>query len=259
MKTMKITPKVLIFDIETSPLEVRTWGIYDQNVAVNQIVKDWNVIAWAAKWLNDKKVHYKDNRSAKNVRDDKKLLKPLWKLLDEADVVVTQNGDAFDIKKVNARFIINGFTPPSSFQKIDTKKLAQKAFAFTSNSLAYTSKALNLKHQKLDHKNYPGQELWDECLAGNKKAWNEMKKYNIQDVLATEDKYKRLAPWGQPVNFSLYNDRPTCSCGSTRFRNRGFQYNKTTVYRRFQCKECGQEVRGRTNEFKNKFPVGTTR
>lgn len=46
-------PKVLILDIETSPLEVYTWGIWEQNISLNQIKKDWNIIAWCAKWLGE--------------------------------------------------------------------------------------------------------------------------------------------------------------------------------------------------------------
>jgi len=70
-------PKVLILDIETAPIEAFTWGLWDQNVGLNQIKADWTVLSWAAKWLGTpaKAVMYMDQSGAKNVRDDKKILK----------------------------------------------------------------------------------------------------------------------------------------------------------------------------------------
>jgi len=55
-----------------------------------------------------------DQRYAKNIEDDSGILREIWKMLDEADIVITQNGRKFDQKKLNARFILNGFKPPSS-------------------------------------------------------------------------------------------------------------------------------------------------
>ena len=130
---MKNKPKILILDIETSPLLSYCWALFDQNVALNQIKQDWFILSFAAKWLGDppSKTMYMDQRSNKNVEDDSKLLKSVWKLIDEADVLLTQNGKRFDAKKLNARFILNGLTPPSSYQHIDTLQIAKKNFAFT--------------------------------------------------------------------------------------------------------------------------------
>ncbi len=128
-------PKILIYDIETSPLETYTWGIYDQNVSVNQIKKDWHLLSFAAKWFGEKEVTYYDQRRAKDVSNDKALLERLWRLLDESDIVITQNGKQFDQKKVYARFLFHGMLPPSPSRHIDTKQLAKRNFGFTSNSL----------------------------------------------------------------------------------------------------------------------------
>jgi hypothetical protein len=124
-------PKVLLLDIETSPIISYVWALFDQNIALNQIKTDWHLLSWAAKWLDSDKVMYMDQRNVKNIENDKKLLQHIWKLLDEADVVIWQNGDKFDGKKLNARFIMNGMKPPSSYKTIDTLKLAKKYFGFT--------------------------------------------------------------------------------------------------------------------------------
>src|SRR5690606_10614258 len=45
------TPKVLVFDIETSPIIAHVWSLWDQNVGLNQIMTEWHIMSWSAKWL----------------------------------------------------------------------------------------------------------------------------------------------------------------------------------------------------------------
>jgi DNA polymerase elongation subunit (family B) len=260
-------PKVLLLDIETSPIIAHVWKIWDENIALNQIKSDWHILSWAAKWLHDppNKIMYQDNSNSKNLEDDSKLLKAVWKLLDEADIVITQNGKNFDHKKLNARFIISGFKPPSSFKYIDTFLLAKKHFGFTSNKLEYMSDKICKKYKKLKHAKFSGFEMWRECLAGNKAAWAEMKKYNKYDVLALEELYNKMMPWDNSINFNLYTDSTeiTCKCGSKDIFKNGTFYTNTGRYQRYTCKSCGSETRGRKNllsKAKNKsIRVGTTR
>lgn len=253
MGQKKQGPRVLLFDIETSPILAYVWGIWENNVALNQIHTDWHVLSWAAKWLDDppSAIMYRDQRDAKSIENDAAILKSLWKLLDEADIVVTQNGRAFDEKKLNARFIMNGFQPPSPFKHIDTKLLAQKKFGFTSNKLEYMTDKLCKKYKKQKHRKYAGFELWKECLAGNRDAWNHMERYNKYDVLSLEELYRKLSPWDSSVNFSLYSDRTehTCSCGSHDVQRRGIVYTRVGKYRRYQCNKCGRWTRSRENLF----------
>lgn len=237
---------ILVFDIETAPIEAYVWGLWDNNVALNQIKEDWSVLSWSAKWLGKKEVMYMDQRNAKNVRDDKKLLRAIWKLLDKADIVITQNGKSFDAKKLNARFVFHGFPPPSSYKHIDTKILAKKYFGFTSSKLEYMSAKLCTKYKKLDHKRFPGQELWTQCLKGNLAAWKEMERYNKHDVLSLEELYTKLIPWDNAVNFAVYTgEAMVCSCGSRDFIRNGFFYSSVGKYQRYACSKCGAEHRNR--------------
>lgn len=266
-KTKKSGPRVLLFDIETAPILAHTWDIWQQDIALNQIKSDWHILSWSAKWLDDPptKVMYQDQRNAKDISDDKKLLEGIWKLLDEADIVITQNGKSFDVKKLNARFIINGFQPPSSYKHIDTKILAKRYFAFTSTRLEYMTAKLNTKYKKLSHSKYPGFSLWLNCLAGNKDAWKEMEKYNKHDVLSLEELYHKLAAWDSSINFNIYHDdeNHVCSCGHDKFRNKGYAYTSSGKYRRYQCLKCGKETRGKENlltkEKRKSLHMGTTR
>ena len=242
-------PKILALDIETSPIVSYTWGLFDQNVALNQVKEDWSVLAWCAKWVGEKKIMYMDQRKAKEVRDDKEILKAVWKLLDEADIVLTQNGKSFDVKKLNARFIINGMQPPSSFKQIDTLRLARKIFGFTSNKLEYMSNKLCLKYKKLKVKKFQGFELWSECLNGNLEAWKQMERYNKMDVLSLEELYRKLIPWETSINFNLYSrDNVTrCTCGSSNFQKNGYFYSAAGKFQRYRCGDCGAEIRDKQN------------
>lgn len=246
---LKMSPKILFIDIETSPMEVFIWGLGDQYVGIEQIKKDWSILAYAGKWLDSDKLIYNDTSKCKSVRNDKGLAKELWKLMDEADIIVSQNGKRFDIKKINARLLKHKLKRPSSFRQIDTLEIKKRLFALTSNKLAYSSSEFCSTYKKLEHKKYPGVELWKECLKGNKDAWREMQKYNKHDVLALEELYKVLRSWDNTINFDVYHDKTqnVCSCGSNKIRNKGYIYNNSGKFTRFKCLSCGRETKGKTN------------
>lgn len=250
MQDVDQPPKIATIDIETSPLESWTWGIWDQNVGLEQIKTEWSILSYSAKWLGKKKVIYADTggRGAKRVRDDKPLMANLWRILDEADIVVAQNGQRFDIKKINARLIMHGFKPYSPVRVVDTLLVAKKHFSFTSNKLAWMSKYLT-DAKKSEHKKFPGFELWVECLKDNPRAWAEMRKYNIQDVIATEQLYIKQRPWisGHP-NMGAYTPSNTHSCpkcGSRDTQRRGESVTQQGRYQRYQCFGCGGWSRGK--------------
>lgn len=195
--TLNKEPKILIFDIETMYMTADVWGLFDQNISLGQLVDDGCIIAWAAKWLGDppSKVMYMDQRKAKNLKDNKEMIQTLRDLLDQSDVVVSQNGVRFDSKKVNTEIEVWDLDPPSSYRHHDLLKIAKKYLNLPSYKLEYMSNKYNRKYKKLKHKKFPGHELWRECKNGNQDAWKEMQKYNIYDVLATEELYNRFKKW----------------------------------------------------------------
>lgn len=246
------TLKVLLLDIETAPILGAVWGLWQNNVGLNQIERDWSVLSWAAKWLGKDEVFYEDNRYSTNLENDEELLKGIWELLNESDIIITQNGTKFDIKKLNARFIINGFEPPSSFKHIDTLKIAKSIFGFTSNKLEYMTDKLCENHKKLKHAKFAGYELWRECLKGNQEAWEEMEAYNKMDIISMEELYYKLRPWDKKhPNFNLYREDTdiVCRCGSTHFIEDGYAYTSVSKFQRYRCVDCGAESRGRKNLF----------
>jgi len=250
-KIERVEPKVLIFDIETAPILGYVWKLWDNNVGLNQIHSDWYVLSWSAKWLgtSEDEVMYEDQRNAKVIEEDSAILETIWKLLDEADIVITQNGKKFDVKKLNARFILNGFQPPTPYRHIDTLVLAKRHFGFTSNKLEYMTDKLCTKYKKLKHAKFAGFDLWKQCLAGNLEAWDEMEIYNRYDVLSLEELYTKLIPWDNTIDFDAYHDTLdiVCSCGSTEHVKSGFHHSNLGKYQRYKCVDCGKVHRDNIN------------
>lgn len=238
--------RVLVLDIETSPLLVYVWNLKDQFVGLNQMVQDWHIMAWSAKWLGEpaSSIKYYDQRNLR-VGNDLPILKPLWRLLNQADIVLTQNGKAFDAKKINARFMLHGMRPPRPYKHLDTYLIAKKAASFTSHSLEYLSERFCTKYKKLSHAKFPGLSLWRECLQGNKRAWDEMREYNIHDVLATEEFYEKIKAWAPesaPKPFPRAKGSMACeTCGADgRMIRRGIAVKTAFKYQRWQCQTCGK-------------------
>lgn len=233
-----MSARILLFDIETSPSLGYVWGKYDQNVI--EFDQDWYILSVAWKWLEDADVYVRGlpdySLYKKAPENDRDLVTDLWKLIDEADIVIAQNGDGFDIKKSNARFITHGLPPPSTYKTVDTLKLARKHFKFDSNKLGDLGKYLGLGTKLTT----TGWSLWKGCLDGDPDAWKRMKEYNVQDVVLLEQIYLKLRPWatGHP-NLNLYTATEGCpNCGGNHVQRRGFNYAKVQVRQRWHCQDC---------------------
>lgn len=246
-------PKILIFDIETSYMKVRVWDTGEQYVRHDQAFEESSCIAWAAKWLGEDKMMYMDLHKSKSKSERKKMVKGLWDLLDEADIIVTKNGKRFDEKRMNSLFEEYELGTPSSYKHTDVEKIVRKHFYFPSYGLEYLSAKFNIKYKKLTHSKYPGISLWIECLEeNNQDAWKEMQKYNKHDVLSTEELYVRFRKWDTSINFNVYHDTKdlVCACGSKQFKLNGVEYTKTVRYQRYRCKSCLAPARGKREPIK---------
>ena len=186
----KNLPKVLLVDIETKPKKSWHWGVWDQSISHNMMIEDGAILSWSAKWIGDSpdNIFYKDQRGKeKNLMNDKALLKPLVKLMDEADLIIWQNGDNFDYGEINNRIAEHNLPVPDLYKTIDTKKIAKRHLRLPWYSLAYMTERFNKKYKKQSHEEFPGFALWDGVMKGNRKAWECMRKYNQFDVLSMEE------------------------------------------------------------------------
>ncbi len=232
-------PRILLFDIETMANLVYVWGKYEQDAIAYR--RHWYMLTFAYKWLGENKtyVHSLPEYSLykKEPENDKELVKELWKLFDEADIVIAHNGASFDVKKANARFIKHKLPPPSPYKIIDTKLVAKKYLKMDSNKLDDIGDYFNIGRKI----NTGGFELWLGCEAGDKKSWKKMCDYNIQDVILLEKVYLEMLPYmTQHPNLGLMNGiAHACpNCSSENVTKRGVSYTRTSVYQRFQCGDC---------------------
>lgn len=250
VRKQRLLPRTLFLDIETAPLEVYTWGLWKQNIGLNQINVDFTILSFSASWDDEETVHHFNTggRGRAKVRDDRNLCEILWHLLDEADFVVVQNGKKFDLPKINARMLDYKLPPYSPVKIIDTLLIAKKHFGFTSNKLQYmTEKYCTVK--KRQHEKFPGFELWVEMLKDNAEAWVECRLYNDDDVRSMRELYFLVRPWmeGHPsVAAYTTSEKVQCpKCGSHQVAKRGFSFTQTGKYQRYQCNSCGGWSRSR--------------
>lgn len=226
--------KILLLDIETAPALVHVWGLWQQNVAINQIIKPGYTLCYAAKWVGKPEVYFDSLAHSSS----KRMLKGIHKLLEEADAVIHYNGNRFDIPTIQKDFLSVGLLPPSPAKQMDLLRVVKSKFRFPSNKLDYVAQALGLG-KKTKH---PGHELWVGCMENDPASWELMQEYNINDVILLERLYEKLRPWIKGhANHALYGDESiVCpKCGGVHLKPRGFQHTLSTTFQRYRCSDCG--------------------
>lgn len=236
--------RILFLDIETSPNIAHTWGIWNVNVGIDQIVKPGEVLCWAAKWHHSKEMYYMSRQDGRQA-----MLVGIHELLHEADAVVTYNGKKFDIPWLMGEFAVEGMLPPAPFKQIDLLETTKKVFRFPSNKLQYVSRVLKIGEKVKTG----GHELWTKVMAGDEAAWKKFEHYNKRDVLLLERAYKRILPYikGHPSHGTyLQEGKIVCyKCGSEHLQQRGFAYTQVNRYKRYQCMSCFSWNRGNANSY----------
>ena len=237
-------PAILIYDIETAPARNFTWSAYQTNII--DVDTDWYMLSFGYKWLGQKGGHFvgllDDPDFFPDTTNDKYVAIRLASLFDRADITVAHNGDKFDVKKGNSRFVFNGYGPPSPHQDIDTLRESKRYFSEYKHTLADLGR-LYTRERKLKT---IGFELWRECMRGNPEMWAEMEKYNRQDVTTLERLYLKIRPWiGSPgkkahPNLGLWDlGNLVCpKCGSRDVVRRGWHRTTVSEYPTIQCKSC---------------------
>lgn len=206
------------------------------------VKEHWYVLSFAAKWAGSKGVLVRGLIDFPGYVDgdacEFQLLEEVWALLDRADIVVAHNGADFDVKKLNAKFIEHGFTPPSPYKVVDTKRDLTRVAKYSSHRLDWLAKQF-----KLGKKVQTDFSLWEGCMNGFEAAWKKMKEYNVHDVILLEKLYDMVASWIDQPNAGVYSGEaqvcPNPSCGNTHLQKRGLSRAKTRIYQRYWCPKCG--------------------
>lgn len=227
---------ILLWDIETSPNLAHVWGLWNNNVSLNQLMESGDLLCFAAMW------HQQPH--SMNFWSDwgdgyEGMVHAAWDLLNEADVVVSYNGKHYDTPWIQRCFLEQGLLPPAPFKQVDLCDVVKRQFNFPSNKLAYVSERI-LGTGKVKHE---GHELWVKVLAGDAEARGVMETYNVQDVRLLEPLYDKLLPWipGHPSYGAFEDTNDMCpSCGSMELVLEGYAYTAVGKFQRWHCGSCGK-------------------
>lgn len=227
--------RILLIDLEVAPNLATVWGIWQQNISLNQLLESSYIMCYAAKWYGEPKMYFNSvHKSSK-----KQMLLDVHKMMDEADAIVHYNGNRFDIPMLHKEFLEENMPPPSPSKHIDLLQTARTKFRFVSNKLDYVAQRLGLG-KKTDHE---GHELWLKCMNGDRKAWKRMEEYNKNDVVLLEKVYDKFKGWIKShPNHNAFTDGTSIvcpNCSSHKLQKRGFAITSTKKYQRYQCMECG--------------------
>lgn len=229
MKLPTVKPKILIYDLEVSPTLGWTYALWDTRVI--RVEQHPRIMSVSWRWYGRKETWHLN-------MNDKDMLKTLWVLFDEADVVVAHNANRFDNKVAMAAFIKANMGPPSPYKTVDTLRVAKSVAKFNDNSLDGLCNMFGIgRKSTIKH-----SDLWHDCLQGDKKAWSMMKKYNNQDVDLLYQLYEKLRPYitNHPNLGDLTQTDGVCpKCGSSHLEKRGFNMSRAGKKQRYQCQNCG--------------------
>lgn len=222
--------KLLHLDIEWAPALAYVWKMWDENITPDQLVNPGGLLCFCAHWHGSKDYMFFSEWE----HGHQGMAEAALSLLDEADAVVTYNGDKYDLPKLRGTIILAGLNPPAPPTSIDLIKTVKK-LGFVMNRLAYIGPLLNAGG-KMKHE---GFLLWRKVLDGDTKARARMKLYCIQDVKVLVKLYERVKPFitNHP---HLGDNKGACgSCGSDHIQFRGWRRTKFFKTRRLQCQDCG--------------------
>ena len=238
--------RILFLDIETSPNVAHVWGIWQQNVSLNQLLESSYTLCWAAKWQGESEVLFDSVYQS----TPRRMVKGIHRLIEQADMVVHYHGTSFDIPTLNKEYLLHRLPPPSPVKELDLLKVVRGKFRFPSNKLDYVAQRLGLG-KKYDHE---GHTLWVKCMNDDPQAWAEMEKYNRHDVVLLEKLYGVLLPWMKGhLSHSVFHGAACCpNCGNLPRQKRGYAYTGSGTYQRYQCSTCHSWYRGTDNLNKGK-------
>lgn len=239
--------RVLILDLETAPAEVYAFGLRDQNIGIDQVKRDSYVFMWCARWLGENKqlsdtLINHPQEFKKDPTNDREIALSLRELMDEANLIVTQNGNNFDLKWANSLFLKHDIEPPSHYYSVDLLLASRRSYYSLSHRLDFRGRQLGLGGKK----EHEGFKLWLKVMQGDKAAWQRMEAYCHRDVKLTEDYYLKLRPRIQNhPNVNVFHDQPfggrlKCpACSSPKLKRKGWRYLTSGRKQRFKCEDCG--------------------
>jgi hypothetical protein len=180
-----VPPNILYVDIEYGKMRVWLYDLYgerNKHISKDMIDRHKFMTNWAAAWVSPQTYKITGGifsgvvtQAEAKKANDKRILKPLFQLLDECDYVCGHNSQSFDVKVLKWRFFLYNMGYPSASKQVDTFKLAG-AGRPESRALDYL----------LKRKGYAGKQhkLSDD-------EWREICEKGTPSLLAKADRYCR--------------------------------------------------------------------
>lgn len=251
--------RVLTIDIETAPHLCYSFNVWNTNISPVHIVEPSRMLSFAAKWEDSNRVMFESEFDFKTewnylspIREDMHagMVQRAWDLLDEADVVVTYNGDRFDLRRLGQEFRLAGLGQPSPFASVDLYKVIKREEEWLSHKLSYITERYHLTGKLEAGVNF---SLWRGCMEGDPKSWRLMRRYNKRDVVTTEEVFHEVSdlPMLLPA-LVLFDDEPIleghCPVCREQGQRRGYAYTKTRRYPRYYCVADKKWFRGNKSD-----------
>ena len=160
-------PKICYLDIEKSFNISGHFGAWSQNLRQEAKFRESHILSYCYTFNDD--VDIKGSIiPAKELKDDfvnclvegkvhttidELLVLELWALFNNSDVIVAYNGRGFDIKEIQARFLMYGLPPTSPVKVIDPLLIVKDKFRLPFKSLKYVAEFLGVT-EKLENCGY---------------------------------------------------------------------------------------------------------
>lgn len=240
-------PKVLFFDIETSPILAWVWRTGSKiRITHNQIkqgmISDIICVCW--KWSFEKGVRSLD--WGFNEQNSTKMLEVFTKELEKADLAIAHNGNHFDVRHLNTQRLLHNQRPIVWPTIEDSLTQFRKLFYMPSYKLDFLGKTL------VDSgKDTMAFQDWIDVVERNNPAvLQKMIKYCKKDVLMLEKVFNKARAFFKPkINMGLVvgGGRFACPrCGSSNVQRNGLRRTLARTYQRIRCNSCGTSFTGPT-------------
>ena len=231
-------PRILVLDIETAPMLVEVWRLSKNDyISTSQMRRPARVLSFAYQWAGQKRIGFHSEWAD----GSDQMIQAAWDLLNEADILVAFNSP-FDVKHLQAQFILRGMQPPAPWKDIDLLRVVRREFGhgLAANRLDYVCRVLGIG-SKVSHE---GHGLWTRVLDGDEKARKLMEKYNKGDVDITTKLYFHLRDRGwikSHPHVGLWTGVDKCcpACGSENLVREGLIRTPVTSYAGVRCADCG--------------------
>lgn len=236
-------PRFLFLDIETSPVYMAAWGVYEQDALWH---KRGEILMMGYQFSDEKHPSIVSQRQfddwTPRRTKEKKLMWKIHELMDQADVVIGYNAKKFDVKQINARFMIFNIPEPR-YLVLDPLNMITRSARFPSHKLEDVAEYLKIG-RKMET---GGKYLWKRCIEGDMSAWKKMEEYCMNDVVLVKKVFERLRQWDKTTfNYAFYTrDNMACKkCGCKDLKGRGRKFYRTGYRADLECRRCSHRMLG---------------